>query len=293
MSHQSSFFFILFKGGPPMSQRGPGHMAPEMMSSTQMQQTNPNIQQGPPMGPTGSSGHLPPNQMSSGPQMMPQTGQMPPSGPQSGPGHMMPVTEPSQMPSGPPPMPGNGSNQMGPGMNQMGQGPMGQGPPANQQMGHMGPAPSGHMNATMPGHMPPGPPGPPMGQMSGPMPPTGTGHMPGNNTQATSGPSPMSPNNTSAPPSGPTSGPNSGQENLNALQKAIDSMEEKGLQEDPRYSQLLALRARQGSGMGDKQTFSSSQLQQLRVQIMAYRLLARNQPLSQQLALAVQGEDFC
>ncbi|PSN30887.1 hypothetical protein C0J52_22600, partial [Blattella germanica] len=37
------------------------------------------------------------------------------------------------------------------------------------------------------------------------------------------------------------------QDNLNALQRAIDSMEEKGLQEDPRYSQLLALRARQGS----------------------------------------------
>lgn len=28
------------------------------------------------------------------------------------------------------------------------------------------------------------------------------------------------------------------------------------------------------------------------VQIMAYRLLARNQPLSQQLALAVQGKLF-
>lgn len=37
------------------------------------------------------------------------------------------------------------------------------------------------------------------------------------------------------------------QDNLNALQRAIDSMEEKGLQEDPRYSQLLALRARQGT----------------------------------------------
>lgn len=41
--------------------------------------------------------------------------------------------------------------------------------------------------------------------------------------------------------------PGAPQENLNALQRAIDSMEEKGLQEDPRYSQLLALRARQGS----------------------------------------------
>jgi hypothetical protein len=36
------------------------------------------------------------------------------------------------------------------------------------------------------------------------------------------------------------------QENLSALQRAIDSMEEKGLQEDPRYSQLIALRNRQG-----------------------------------------------
>ncbi|GLH08877.1 ATP-dependent helicase brm [Gryllus bimaculatus] len=93
-------------------------------------------------------------------------------------------------------------------------------------------------------------------------------------------------------------------DNLNALQRAIDSMEEKGLQEDPRYSQLLALRARTGSmdpprtvqGFGGQQepppkhTFSASQLQQLRVQIMAYRVLARNQPLSAQLALAVQGK---
>lgn len=39
-----------------------------------------------------------------------------------------------------------------------------------------------------------------------------------------------------------------------------------------------------------KHSFSTVQLQQLRVQIMAYRLLARNQPLSQQLALAVQGK---
>ncbi|KAF6205797.1 hypothetical protein GE061_019971 [Apolygus lucorum] len=104
------------------------------------------------------------------------------------------------------------------------------------------------------------------------------------------------------------------QENLTALQRAIDSMEEKGLQEDPRYSQLLALRARQsnmepprqqgqqqgfpppgpgsesGAPQGAKHSFSPPQLQQLRVQIMAYRLLARNQPLSQQLALAVQGD---
>lgn len=40
------------------------------------------------------------------------------------------------------------------------------------------------------------------------------------------------------PPQGPQAGPPGsappGQENLNALQRAIDSMEEKGMQEDPR-----------------------------------------------------------
>lgn len=35
--------------------------------------------------------------------------------------------------------------------------------------------------------------------------------------------------------------PPPGQENLNALQKAIDSMEEKGLQEDPRCALLTLL----------------------------------------------------
>lgn len=42
------------------------------------------------------------------------------------------------------------------------------------------------------------------------------------------------------------------QENLNALQRAIDNMEEKGMQEDPRYSQLIALRARQGNMDGNR-----------------------------------------
>ena len=84
------------------------------------------------------------------------------------------------------------------------------------------------------------------------------------------GPGPITQMSQAAPgqipggPPGPPGPPGSGQENLNALQKAIDSMEEKGLQEDPRYSQLLALRARQGTNMGEKQTFNSQQLQQLR-----------------------------
>lgn len=98
--------------------------------------------------------------------------------------------------------------------------------------------------------------------------------------------------NMNAPPPNPQSGgpPGTaqcppGQENLNALQKAIDSMEEKGLQEDPRYSQLLAIRA------NSKQTsLSTPQLDQLRNQIMAYRQLARNQPLSKNLVTSIRGQ---
>lgn len=40
--------------------------------------------------------------------------------------------------------------------------------------------------------------------------------------------------NFQGPPGGPPGQPPAGQENLHALQRAIDSMEEKGMQEDPR-----------------------------------------------------------
>ncbi|KYB25022.1 brahma [Tribolium castaneum] len=59
------------------------------------------------------------------------------------------------------------------------------------------------------------------------------------------------------------------------------------MQEDPRYSQLLALRARTN---GSNTIFSPMQMSQLRAQIMAYRMLARNQPLSPQIVNAVQGK---
>ncbi|XP_049821381.1 ATP-dependent helicase brm-like isoform X2 [Aethina tumida] len=78
-----------------------------------------------------------------------------------------------------------------------------------------------------------------------------------------------------------------GQENLNALQRAIDSMEEKGMQEDPRYSQLLALKARTN---GNTSAFSQQQMTLLRNQIMAYRYLARNQPVPSQVLMALQGK---
>ena len=63
-------------------------------------------------------------------------------------------------------------------------------------------------------------------------------------------------------------GPPQGQENLNALQKAIDSMEEKGLQEDPRYSQLIAMRAARTNG---NSIFNQAQMQQLRLAITFFK----------------------
>lgn len=89
------------------------------------------------------------------------------------------------------------------------------------------------------------------------------------------------------PPLGPGQGnvlP--GQDNLNALQRAIDSMEEKGLQEDPRYSQLIALRA----NSKQNPNINQNQMQLLRAQIMAYRSLARNQPLSKQIQSVIAGK---
>ncbi|XP_043475388.1 ATP-dependent helicase brm isoform X2 [Leptopilina heterotoma] len=265
-------------GGPPAGYQfsSSGGMGPGSQGPMGPGQMGPNAPQG---------GHHMggPGQMGSAAQGGP--GQMGPGAPQghqiSFPGSMGPSSQ--QGPMGPNQMGPNGPQGL-PHMVQSGPGQMGssnQSGPPNQ----MGPgAPPGAPN---PNQMGPG--GGPVGQQGAPgqMGPGGTGPIiPGG---------PGSQMNQNAPvqipgnPPGPPGPPGSGQENLNALQKAIDSMEEKGLQEDPRYSQLIALRARQGNSMGDKQTFSSQQLQQLRMQIMAYRLLARNQPLSQQLALALQG----
>ncbi|CAH2068407.1 unnamed protein product, partial [Iphiclides podalirius] len=98
--------------------------------------------------------------------------------------------------------------------------------------------------------------------------------------------------NGAPPSSSPMQGslPGPGPDNLHALQKAIDSMEEKGLQEDPRYSQLLAIRARSNPQDPSKGLFSNTQLSQLKAQIAAYRNLARNQPITQQIALMAAGK---
>ncbi|XP_066261178.1 ATP-dependent helicase brm-like [Euwallacea similis] len=64
-------------------------------------------------------------------------------------------------------------------------------------------------------------------------------------------------------PPGPSS------EKLNALQKTIDTLEEKGMQADQRYSLILALGARTAQVQASA-VFTSFQMNQLRNQIMAY-----------------------
>lgn len=165
-----------------------------------------------------------------------------------------------------------------------GPGPVGaQGPPGMSMAGPHGaahptglpPAPPGHMqhhpmlaaHAPPPHHAPPstsatsGPPAPAPSPQAASGPPSAGQTPPHGQNQ----PPPGSSNGaqSSSPMQGALPAP--GPDNLNALQRAIDSMEEKGLQEDPRYSQLLALRARSNSQDPNKQgLFNNNQLSQLK-----------------------------
>ncbi|CAK1548229.1 unnamed protein product [Leptosia nina] len=196
-------------------------------------------------------GHLPPNQapmgMGGGPP--------PPGGPQGPPGMPMPR-------GGPPPHGGHpqGMPPMPPHHNMMG----GYGHPAPSPGGSTPPA------SASSGAPPPGQQQPPTAQT----PPHGS--VPPPSTSAANGAPSSSPMQGSLAAAGP--------DNLNALQRTIDSMEEKGMQDDPRYSQLLAIRAR------NSPHFSNTQLNQLKAQIAAYRNLARNQPITQQIALMATGK---
>lgn len=63
-----------------------------------------------------------------------------------------------------------------------------------------------------------------------------------------------------------------------------------GLQDDQRYSQLLALRARTANG--GNSALNAAQMNQLRNQIMAYRCLARNQPIPQSILMSLQVKQY-
>lgn len=160
--------------------------------------------------------------------------------------------------------------------------PPGQGPPG-MPMG--GPPPHGHPHHPMMGAQ-----GPPMSHGG---PPGHPGHLPPSSTPGPAPPSAQAapvqagpsgqpssgqtPPHSQGPPTNTANGapqsqspmqgalPGPGPDNLIALQRAIDAMEEKGLQEDPRYSQLLAMRARSNPQDPNKQgLFSNIQLSQLK-----------------------------
>ena len=92
------------------------------------------------------------------------------------------------------------------------------------------------------------------------------------------------------------------EDTLKGIENAIEALEHKGLQTDPRYHQLVALRnfhlsvcpSSTAPPVCDSTVppfkLTANQLNQLRTQFMAYRLLARNQPLTSSLAMAIQGK---
>lgn len=293
-------------GPPGVSQQHPGlpsgHQMPPHMVGPHM--SGPPSHQPHPPGPNGH-----PN-MPGGPQHSNIAAQGPPHGYlQHQMGHMPPGQ--GQLPMGGAPPSGNGP-----------QGPLGGPMPMGGPPTH-GVHPGQGMPPGAPGHMPshhsmmPGQGPPPHGANTGPYghppqagstPPAQSGGQPTSGGASTTGPMqhppsaqtpphgqgpPQSSSSNGAPPSSsPMQGslPVTGPDNLNALQRAIDSMEEKGLQEDPRYSQLLALRARSNPQDPSKGLFSNTQLCQLKAQISAYRNLARNQPLPPQVAALATGK---
>ncbi|XP_071490334.1 probable global transcription activator SNF2L2 [Diadema antillarum] len=314
--------------GPGQQYQGPPHQGPPHQSP---------IHQGPP--------HQSP--MHPGPPHQGSQHQGPPhQGPGSHPGSTSHSAPPHQ----------SGPHQAGPH-----QGPQHQGPPMPNQQQHQAPP---HQSPSHPGpphqgpgsHHPTGPSGPhsgpphqvpnPMtsqGSMSGhgPM-PSQSGHGPMTSQQGPSpgqnymqGPGP-------GPGSGPMHGPQSQQQgppnqnynpnNYSMLQRALESMQEKGMQNDPRYPHLVAManKAKQyahmqqqgmppqggmggppdrngGYGMEGSSNmppsgyqqhgpqrprpspFTPNQLQQLKAQIMGYKLLTRNQPMPENLRQAIQG----
>ncbi|CAL4066291.1 unnamed protein product, partial [Meganyctiphanes norvegica] len=251
---------------------------------------SPNAGSPSPMGPPSQSlSPMPPPQSTSpavGPPQVPSN-MGPPQMPSSmGPPSMSPGPSPQGGPPGPPgphhPYPGGPGGSSGwqqpPGPYPNSYSPQLGGPPSH------GPTQPGQPPSMGPGVGPPGgPPGGPTSTMSGP-----------------NGPSP--------------SGGSYQQDNLKALQTAINTMEDKGMQNDPRYSELVNMRTKFGNmgppgpsgppgasggppgygppGGPDGQRpglLNNPQMQQLRAQIMAYRCIARNQPVPSTVNMAASG----
>ncbi|XP_061715544.1 ATP-dependent helicase brm [Cydia pomonella] len=301
------------QAGAPQSQMS-NHMSPGPAPHPIASNSNGPPQQHPGMPP--NSHQMPPHMvgghMGSPGHAMP-TGSHP-SGPNG-----LPIPGGAQHPNMPGQGPPHGYMQHQIGHMAPGQAPMAMGggapPPGNGPAGPAGvPLPPHGLPAGAPGHMPhhalmagqgppphppaqgysahgPAAPGTPANQPSSAQSPAAPQHPPSAQTPPHQGAPPSTSSNgasSSSPMQGSMATP--GPDNLHALQRAIDSMEEKGLQEDPRYSQLLALRARSNAQDPSKGLFSNNQLSQLKAQIAAYRNLARNQPVSQQIALMAAGK---
>ncbi|XP_059047532.1 ATP-dependent helicase brm isoform X2 [Achroia grisella] len=267
--------------GPPGHPIGPGGAHPPGPNGHPNMPGNPPHPNMPGQGPHGymqhQIGHMPPGQAP-----LPMGGGPPPpgNGPPGPPGGPLPLSGPPPHGVHPQGMPPNAPSHLPPHHAMMpGQGPPPHGP--GPAYGHAPPAPGA--SAPPPGQPTPGQPQPGAQQHppAAQTPPHGQ-VLPAATSSANGGPPNSSPMQGSLPAPGP--------DNLNALQRAIDSMEEKGLQEDPRYSQLLALRARSNPQDPNKGLFSNNQLCQLKAQITAYRNLARNQPIPQETAMMAAGK---
>ena len=172
-------------------------------------------------------------------------------------------------------------------------------PSGGPPMHHPYPPPQGWTGP--PGSYPPPPNSYPQQPGGAPMPPHVRPPTP------TSSPATSLPNSAPFPPSGGSSI----QDSLRDLQKSISTMEEKGMTNDPRYNELVAMRSRYSSmahpgaeppsGVpggpegprppmgGGPNPISAAQMYQLRGQIIAYRCIARSQPVPNHICLISQG----
>lgn len=277
-------------------------MVPQQQSPSPMpppQATSPAVcppQAPSPMGPPQAPSPMGPPSMSPGiggpPPGPNQSGGMPPNLQNALPNMHHGYNSPSQPP--PPPPQGWQGN------------PAGTFPPNNYNQ-----HPQHIPNQPSPGISPGPPSGPPIHNLA----PNSQGGPPPNPPISSS--SSNVPNNAAPLPSSAQghNGTNQLQESMRELQKAISTMEEKGMQNDPRYSELIAMRAKYtgmvsnpnavgpppngipssapyGGAEGQRPPsgpLSVSQMYQLRAQIMAYRCIARNHPIPANICNMAQG----
>lgn len=212
-----------------------------------------------------SNSGMPPHGHSGVPMPPGQPGQVPPMQHQPPPsqmGYPMPPPQHGQYPMG---HPGQTPQQQWPSNGP----PASSAPPSHQAMGRM--APSMAMQPSMGKSMPPGPPNPSMQQPGIPTPPSMHHNYPISSPQ--SHPAQMMPPASNyAPYGGPT---------------ASHPQAQSGHMPNGDYSSQYSITG--GIPNADSK-LTPQQLSQLRAQIMAYRCIARNQPIPENISMALQGK---